>query len=106
MTIKLFRHKVHKDIFLARNWSYCGGDENTEFYYATKDVFTAVKDANRPVFKKWFSSFLDEDGKTKLKARITDRKTVDIDGYFGTVEKELVFPVVDFELVELTEVDE
>ena len=101
----VYRHKYHKNIYLARNWSYCGGNANTEFYYATKDMITALKDANCPNFLSWTHSFLDEDGKTMLKAQITDSKEVDIDGYTGTIAKELSFPVTEFEKVTFAEVE-
>ena len=104
LKVKLYRHIYHKDIFLARNWSYCGGGETTEFYYATRNMHTALIDANKPDFLSWTNSFLDFDGKTKLKAKMIEEKTVDIDGYVGTLRKELVFPVSEFALVELAEV--
>ena len=104
LKIKLYRHIYHKDIFLARNWNYCGGDVNTPFYYATRSMRTALVDANEPDFLCWTNRFLDWDGKTELKAKMTDTKEVDIDGFVGTLKKELVFPVSEFVLVELAEV--
>lgn len=103
--IYVYRHKYHKDIYLARNWHYCVGGPETEFYYATKDMITALKDTNRPDFLSWAHSFLDEDGKTMLKAHITDSKAVDIDGYTGTITKKLPFPVTEFEKVTFAEVE-
>jgi hypothetical protein len=104
LKIKLYRHIYHKDIFLSRNWNYCGGDEDTPFYYATRNMRTALVDANEPDFLIWTHRFLDFEGKTKLKAKMTDTKEVDIDGYVGTLKKELVLPVSEFALVELAEV--
>jgi len=103
----VYRHKYHKNIYLARNWSCCGGgNANTEFYYATEDIFTALKDADCDNFLDWAKNgFLDDDGKTMLKAKITDRKTVDIDGYIGTITKKLSFPVTEFEKVTFAEVE-
>lgn len=101
----VFRHKYHKDIYLARNWSICGGGPNTEFYYATKDVITALKDAARSDFISWSRNFPSESGKTALKARIVDCKEVDIDGYKGTITKRLEFSVADFEKISLVEAE-
>ena len=32
----VYRHKERQDIFLVRNWGLCGGNENSNFYQATK----------------------------------------------------------------------
>ena len=42
--IKLFvyRHKENRDVYLARNWNVVGGNQNTEFYKATKSILEAV----------------------------------------------------------------
>lgn len=104
MEIKVYRHIYNKDIFLARNWQYCGGNEETEFYRATNSVLEAVDHASKKGFMDWTQSFLGKDGKTKLKAKIKDVKDVDIDGYKGTLVKELVYPVKEFELVVMKEV--
>ena len=103
MKLKVYRHKRFKDIYLAKNWSYCGGQPDTPFYLATKDVFRAIIDANKENFTSWFNSFLDEDGNTKLTAKIELEKEVEIDGYTGTLKKTEVFRVTDFELVEFTD---
>lgn len=105
MTLKLYKHKYHDGIYLARNWQYCGGCEDTEFYYATRDVMVALKDANRKDFESWMHNFLDENMKTRLKAKITDVKEIEIDGYTGKITKVLVFPVTDFVLVKLQEAE-
>lgn len=68
-------------------------------------MITALKDTNRPDFLSWTHSFLDKDGKTMLKAHITDSKAVDIDGYTGTITKKLSFPVIEFEKVTFAEVE-
>lgn len=99
MEIKLYRHICRKDLYLARNWSYCGGGINTPFYYATKDVMQAIQDANKPDFLSWHMSI------SFLTAKITDTKEVAIDGYTGKISKELSFPVSEFECVTLREVD-
>ena len=104
MEIKVYRHIYHKDVFLARNWHLCGGADTTEFYFATRDVVKAIENASRKGFMSWAHSFLDENGKTKLVAKMKDSKAVEIDGYTGTLVKELVFPVTEFECVILREV--
>lgn len=101
--LKLYRHVYHKDIFLIRNWSLCGGCPDTGFYIATKDVMRALIDANKPGFESWMSSFLDENGKTTLKAKITFEKEIEIDGYKGVCRKEVALPVTEFVLVKITE---
>lgn len=101
--LKLYRHVYHKDIYLARNWSLCGGGAESEFYYATRDVMKALTDANRTDFESWMHRFLDDDKKTQLKAKMKDTKEVNIDGYKGIITKELVFPVKEFALVEIKE---
>lgn len=103
MELKVYRHKRFKDIYLARNWSYCGGNSETPFYFATKEVVRAIQDAFIVGFTSWFNSFLDEDGVTKLTAKIEFEKEVEIDGYTGTLKKTEVFRVTDFECVELTD---
>lgn len=106
MVLKLYRHKDEKNIYLARNWSYCGGNEHTPFYYATRDIITAIRSANdEEPFERWFTSFCDERGTTKLKARMIDKKSTEIDGYIGVLEKQLSFNVADFECVMLGEVE-
>lgn len=104
LKIKVYRHIYHKNIYLCRNWSFCGGGPSTEFYYASRDLMKAITDANRKGFESWMNSFLDENGKTVLKAKMIDAKEVDLDGYKGKLEKELTFPAVEFELIELCEV--
>ena len=41
--LKLYRHKYFEDVYLARNYGYCGGNKDTPFYYGTQDVFEAIK---------------------------------------------------------------
>lgn len=95
----LYRHKYFEDLFLARNWNYCGGNKDTPFYFATQDVVRAISDAQNPKFREWMNSF-----EGNLTVKFTDKKEVDIDGYRGVVEKELKFPIEEFVLVELMEV--
>lgn len=97
--IKLYRHKYFEDVYLARNYSYCGGNKDTPFYYGTQDIFEAIKSAQREDFLDWHNRI---DG---LTAKFTDCKEIDIDGYTGTIKKELCLPVSEFEVVILEEND-
>lgn len=103
INLKLYRHKYYKDIYLARNWGYVGGNHTTPFYFATKELIPAITDANKPDFRSWMNSFLDEEGKTKLKAKITLSREIEFDGYKGICCKELELPVTEFECVEFVE---
>lgn len=95
--IKLYRHKYINDIYLARDYAYCGGNKDTPFYYATKDIMKAIGDAKKENFLHWHKSI---DG---LTAKFIDSKKFDIDGYKGNLTKELFLPVSEFELVILEE---
>ena len=95
--LKLYRHKYFEDVYLARNYGYCGGNKDTPFYYGTQDVFEAIKSAQREDFLDWHKRI---DG---LTAKFTDSKEIDIDGYKGTIEKEISSPVSEFEVVILEE---
>ena len=97
--IKLYRHKYFEDVYLARNYSYCGGDKDTPFYYGTQDIFEAIRSAQRENFLYWHNQI---DG---LTAKFTDCKEIDIDGYTGIIKKELCLPVSEFEVVILEEND-
>lgn len=107
----VYRHKERKDIFLVRNWGLCGGNENSNFYQATKDILEAVRSVKlqermSETFEHWFNHFLDENGKTKLTVKITDIKNFEFDGYKGSATKEIALRVADFEKVELIESEE
>ena len=96
--LKLYRHIYHKNIYLAKNWHIVGGSYTTEFYYATEDIFTALKDANRDGFRNFMH--LADKG---LTANIVLSKEIEIDGYKGVCKKEVKYPVSEFVLVELVE---
>ena len=103
MKIKLYRHIYHKDIYLARNWSIVGGSYTTDFYYATQNVFEAITSANKPDFERLLNNWVDDNGKSKLTARITLSKEIEIDGYCGTCRKNVEFPIYEFECIEFVE---
>ena len=112
--IKLYRHKVYKDIYLIRNWHICGGTRDTDWFKATKSLKETIdnlmeydyetqeyyiNDLEKEIEKHFF-----EDGKSLLKAKITLKKKLEFDGYKGTLTKEEVFAVNDFEPFILTEI--
>ena len=103
LTLKVYRHKEEKDVFLLRVWEICEGDENTEFYIATTDIIMAIKNvyvenSRKEPFEKWMGRF-----NGKLHVWFTKKLEVEIDGYTGTLEKTVKLYVRDFEKVFLTE---
>lgn len=104
--IKLYvwRHKTNKEFYLIRNWGLCGGSKESDFYKMTTDVVEAIRNANRPNFDEWMDHFLDDNGITRLKAKMIDYKEMEFNGYKGTLQKELCFPVSEFEKITLSEV--
>lgn len=114
--IKLYRHKIYKDIYLIRNWNICGGTQDTDWFKATKSLKEAIdnlweydsktkeyyiKDLEKEVKSHFFKNY-----KSELKARITLKKNLEFDGYKGTLTKEEIFTVNDFEPFILTEIGE
>lgn len=110
LKIKIYRHKIYKDIYLIRNWSICGGSEDTDFYTTTYNLKEAInnmfrynsetkKDELTTDFMHWNEIF-----KNKLKAKAILKKEMDFDGYKGIVQKELIFPIDEFECITLEEV--
>lgn len=98
--IVIYRHKTNKDIYLIRNWCICGGGPNTEWFEATKDLHRAIgnsKSGTKTIVEAYDSRAFPDD----LKAKIIVEKDFDFDGYKGTLKKELVFKVADFEKVTL-----
>lgn len=95
--LHVYRHKTDKNVYLARNWHFCGGNEVTEFYFATEDLMTALKDAQRDDFLSWYYSF------PELSAKITKSKEFEFDGYKGTAKKEVCYPLNEFECITLME---
>lgn len=107
LSVKLYRHKVYKDLYLIRT-NLRGGSKDSAFYETTKDLRKAIDsilDYNDKdtTFEKWMVRFKDENGVTKLKVKTVLKKEVEFDGYKGILEKEVVLPVSEFELVELKE---
>lgn len=103
LSLKVYRHKEEKEVFLLRNWGLCGGNKDSDFYRATADLIEAVKNVaaeNRTHedFENWMSHFNGE-----LYVKYKKKLDVEIDGYTGTLEKEIKLYVKDFEKVILTE---
>lgn len=106
--IKLFvyRHKENRDVYLVRNWNVVGGNQNTEFYKATKSILEAIgstNNINADEFEHWFYRFVDDDGNSLLMAKLVEQKQITVDGFSGTGTRTSCFAVKDFERIELTE---
>lgn len=99
--IALYRHKAQKGYYLVRDRSIVGGHDGTAFYRVTKDLMEALTNYQyfEDDFLDWAKRFSDDSGKTILKAKIVDTMEADVNGYTGTLKKELVFDVEDFEKV-------
>lgn len=107
LSVKLYRHKVYKDLYLIRT-NLRGGNKKSPFYEITKDLQKAIDSVlyynNKDgTFEKWMDRFKDENGVTELQVKTVFKKEIEFDGYKGVLEKEVVLPVSDFELVELRE---
>lgn len=109
--LKVYRHKVYKDIFLKRNWNVMGSAD-AEWWSATKELIEALQSMKtyeiggfvwHDVEKEYKKHFY-ENGISELKAKITLEKEMEFDGYKGKMKKELILPLNDFELVILREV--
>lgn len=103
LKIKLYRHKIYKDIYLARRWSICGGSPDTDFFYATNNLQTALENTLKGDMEIEYTKFWYEKGHSRLKAKIVLEKDMEFDGYKGTMKKELELPLDDFELITLQE---
>ena len=110
LTLKVYRHKEEKDVFLLRTWGIGGGivctgrqDESTEFYRATTDIIEAVKNVYAEN-RTWesFENCMDRFN-GKLYVWVTKKLDAEIDGYTGILEKKVKLYVRDFEKVLLTE---
>lgn len=101
--IIIYRHKLEKDIYLIRNWHYCGGGSTTDFYQASNSFLDAIKqfathsNEMEKGFLSWYHQF------PELVAKFTKTLDVEIDDYTGTLKKEVEYPVSDFEMVVLSE---
>lgn len=107
ITLRFYRHKEEKGVYLIRNWHYGGGNADTDFYQATTDLVEAIKSVEKEKimvndkFEKWMNHFEEDGG-----LYVTHVKHIQarIDGYEGTLKKEMKLYVRDFEKVVLQEV--
>ncbi len=70
LKLKIYRHKIYKDIYLIRNWGVCGTPE-ANWFKATKSI------------EEYFNNYENYNGETLDKAyeeRINDSFTFDKDG--------------------------
>ena len=108
LSVKLYRHKVYKDLYLIRT-NLRGGSKKSPFYEITNDLQKAIdsvldyNNQKNETFEKWMDRFKDENGVTELQVKTVLKKEMDFDGYKGVLEKEVILPVSEFELVELKE---
>lgn len=107
LSVKLYRHKVYKDFYLIRT-NLCGGSKESSFYEVTEDLQKAIDSVlyynnKDETFEYWMNRFKDENGVTELKVKTVFKKEIEFDGYNGILEKKVVLPVSEFELVELKE---
>lgn len=112
MELKIYRHKVYKDIYLIRNWGTCGSPE-ADWFKATKklkDYFSSYENYDGKTLDEAYrerindkSFAFDRDGKCRMTANITIEKDFDFDGYKGKLKKELKLPIDEFEVVTLVE---
>lgn len=99
--IVIYRHKTNKDIYLIRNWHICGGGPDTEWFEATKYIYEAIKNSRNNDNRTIEEAYNSRAFPNELKAKIIVEKDFDFDGYKGTLKKELVFKVADFEKITL-----
>ncbi len=112
LKLKIYRHKIYKDIYLIRNWGVCGSPE-ADWFKATKSIReyfdnykaydgkTLDKEYEERINSKSFT--FDKDGKCRMTADVVLKKDFDFDGYKGKLEKLLKLPIDEFECVILEE---
>lgn len=112
LELKIYRHKIYKDIYLIRNWCTCGSPE-ADWFKATKSIkeyFNNYETYDGETLEKAYkerindkSFTFDSNGKCRTMANITLKKDFDFDGYKGKLEKVLQLPIDEFECVVLKE---
>lgn len=98
----VYRHKVEKDLYLARDWTYRCGNDKTPFYFATYDIIRAIQDANTTDTLNHRYDFCEFIHFAK-EAKITKEREFDFDGYKGVLKKEFVYPISEFEKITLSD---
>ena len=99
--IVIYRHKTNKDIYLTRNWRFCGGGPDTNWFEATDDIYEAIKNSKNNDSKTIEEAYNTRAFPDESKAKIIVDKEFEFDGYKGILKKELVFKVSDFEKITL-----
>lgn len=112
LRLKIYRHKIYKDIYLMRNWGTCGSPE-ADWFKATKKIkeyFNNYENYNSETLDKVYEEIIndkgftfDKNGKCRMTADITLEKDFDFDGYKGKLKKVLELPIDEFECITLVE---
>ena len=112
LELKIYRHKIYKDIYLIRNWCVYGSPE-ADWFKATKSIkeyFNNYETYDGKTLEKAYkerindkSFTFDSNGKCRTMANITLKKDFDFDGYKRKLEKVLQLPIDEFECVVLKE---
>lgn len=102
--LKIYRHKEYQDVYLLRNYALVGGNADSEWYSATRELKDAIRNANfvgeNNRFEERFRVFGEP-----TKVKIVDEKDFEFNGYKGKLKKEITLLVTDFEKVIIREVD-
>ncbi len=112
LKLKIYRHKIYKNIYLIRNWAVCGSPEADWFKttksikeyfdkYENYDGRTLDEEYKENINEKGFA--FDRDGKCRMTADAVLKKDFDFDGYKGKLEKLLKLPITEFECIILEE---
>lgn len=112
MKIKLYRHKVHKNLYLKRNWHIMGSPE-AEWWSATDKLYEALQSYRKYENHRYIEVDIEEEYKRfenndcfpRYRTKYTFEKEMEFDGYKGKLEKEEIMPLSDYELVVLEELD-
>lgn len=99
--IVLYRHKTNKDFYLIRNWAGLGDFPSIDMLEATDNINNAILNATIDNAIDMVEELEKKQTKSALKAKATEYKHFEIDGYEGTLVKENVFNVDDFEPITL-----
>lgn len=111
MELKIYRHKLHKDIFLIRRWGLCG-TPSFEWFEGTKDIgkyFKEYENHEGRTLECEYNEMINDEfyysgvGKIRVGAKVKIQKEMEFDGYKGIMEKTLKLPLDEFELVILKE---
>lgn len=110
LELKIYRHKVYKDIYLIRKWGLCGtpsfkwfkGTKNLAEYfkeYTDHKGYTLEQEYNEKINDDWYY----KQNKIQVGAKIEIEKEMEFDGYKGLMKKTLELPLDEFECVILKE---